>query len=178
MNYRRMFDSMYPGFFSDAVIRSMGEESVFAELVMDLRRFTPEKTAFPCPDNITFGIYDGEIEKLKRTVAQVDEEWVQFFTGRNRAFCAFDGDKIASFCILEDWGRQVDLRVGGPGCVGTIQAYRKRGIGLEMVRLATNLLTEEGFDLSWIHYTHLWHWYEKLGYKTVLKWNCNGLFPV
>ena len=24
----------------------------------------------------------------------------------------------------------------------------------------------------------MWHWYEKLGYQTVLKWNCRGFIPV
>ncbi len=65
--------------------------------------------------------------------------------------------------------------LAGPGCVGTLPQYRKQGIGLEMVRRATLLLKAEGFDLSWIHYTHLERWYGKLGYKTVLRWNREGL---
>lgn len=177
VNYRKMFDSMHPGFFDDAGIKSMSEERLFAELIMDLREFTPKKVPYPCPGDITFGVYHGEIDELKEAVAQVDEEWIQYFGKKNRAFCAFDGDRIAAFCILEDWGNQDGLRIGGPGCVGTIQAYRKKGIGLEMVRRATNIFIEEGFDLSWIHYTHLRHWYEKLGYQTVLKWNCRGFLP-
>ena len=56
----------------------------------------------------------------------------------------------------------------------TIPEYRKKGIGLEMVRRATMLLKEENFDISWIHYTHLRHWYEKLGYLTILEWNSKG----
>ena len=44
-----------------------------------------------------------------------------------------------------------------------------------MVRLATNVLKEDGFDISWVHYTHLEHWYEKLGYHTVLRWNSSGI---
>ena len=69
------------------------------------------------------------------------------------------------------------LNIGGPGCVGTIPEYRRRGIGLEMVRLATEILRNDGFDLSWIHYTHLEHWYMKLGYKPVLKWNSSSILP-
>ena len=178
MNYKRMFDNMFPGFFNDPDIKKIPEEKIYAELIMDLRKFRPKPSSYPCPDNITFGVYDSDIAKLKEAVGQVDEEWIRYFGRKNRAFCAFDGDTVASFCILEGWGMQDALLVGGPGCVGTVQAYRKRGIGLEMVRQATNLLIEEGFNLSWIHYTHLWHWYEKLGYQTVLKWNCRGFIPV
>ena len=168
---------MHPGFFNEPGIKSLPEDRVYAEMIMDLRKFTPKPVPYTCPDNITFEIYYGEIEELRKTVGQVDEEWIRYFTGRNRAFCAFDRGTIASFCILEDWGMQDGLHIGGPGCVGTVPAYRKKGIGLEMVRRATIVLTEESFDISWVHYTHLWHWYEKLGYQTVLKWNCRGFFP-
>ena len=75
---------------------------------------------------------------------------------------------------MDDWGMHDGLRISGPGCVGTVPAYRKKGIGLEMVRRATIMLKEEGFDLSWIHYTHIGPWYEKLGYRTVLRWNGKG----
>ena len=177
MNYKIMFDSMFPGFFNDEGIKNLPEESILAELVMDLRSETPAPLPYPCPDNISFGVYHGKIERLNKAVGRVDEEWIRYFGGKNRAFCAFEKDRIASFCILEDWGIQDGLRVGGPGCVGTVPEYRKRGIGLETVRRATNLLSEERFDLSWIHYTHILHWYEKLGYQTVLSWNCKGIFP-
>ena len=178
VNYRKLFDSMFPGFFNETGIKSMAEKSIYAELVMDLRKAAPKPAAYPCPDSIVFDIFHGEIEKLTEAVGRVDQEWIRYFGGKNRTFCAFEKDTIASFCILEDWGRQGTLRIGGPGCVGTVQKYRKRGIGLEMVRRATNILKDEGFDISWIHYTHLQDWYEKLGYQTVLKWNCKGIFPV
>ena len=44
-----------------------------------------------------------------------------------------------------------------------------------MVRRATARLKEKGFDLSWIHYTHLAAWYERLGYEAVLRWDRDGL---
>ena len=175
MNYAELFDSMHPGFFERTYIKSVPEDRIFAELIMDLRRSAPEPPPYSYPGDITFGEYHGESGKLKETVALVDEEWVQYFNDRNKVFCAFDRDKIASFCILEDWGNLEDLRIGGPGCVGTVPEYRKQGIGLEMVRRATNVLIEADFDISWIHYTHLAHWYEKLGYRTILQWNCKGI---
>ncbi|SDB65108.1 GNAT family N-acetyltransferase [Butyrivibrio sp. INlla16] len=84
-------------------------------------------------------------------------------------------DYVAAFCILSDFGTHDNLKVGGPGCVGTIPKYRKKGIGLEMVRRATNILKKEKYDISWIHYTHIENWYKKLGYETVLKWNADGI---
>ncbi len=177
MNYRRLFDSMHPGFFNEPDIKNIPEDRIFAELIMDLRSAVPEPAPYTCPENIKFGLYHGGTETIRETVSRVDEEWVRYFCGKNRVFCGFDGNTIASFCILEDWGKQDGLRIGGPGCVGTIPEYREKGIGLEMVRLATNILKEEEFDISWIHYTHLAKWYEKLGYQTVLRWNSKGFLP-
>ncbi len=68
------------------------------------------------------------------------------------------------------------LHIGGPGCVGTLSAWRKQGIGLEMVRRATEIFAREGYDVSWIHWTHPEQWYQKLGYRTVLRWNKDGFF--
>ena len=87
--------------------------------------------------------------------------------------------RIASFCIIEDMGTHTldgrAVRIGGPGCVGTVPEYRNRGVGLTMVRNVTRILKEEGFDFSYIHYTGVAPWYRKLGYMTILKWNKNGI---
>ena len=58
---------------------------------------------------------------------------------------------------------------------GTIPAYRKQGIGLKMVQNATAILKEVGYDLSYIHYTAVGHWYARLGYQTILRWNSQGI---
>ena len=177
MDHRRAFENMHPGFFDEPGIRNLPAESIFAELIMDLRRSKPSPAPYPCPADIVFGMYRGEPSGIRDTVGLVDEEWIRYFGGRNRVFCAFYGGTIASFCILEDWGLQEGLRIGGPGCVGTVPAYRGMGIGLELVRRATVILADEGFDISWIHYTGLRHWYEKLGYQTILRWNSKGILP-
>ena len=65
-------------------------------------------------------------------------DWVPYFSPSNRFLCAFAQDKIVSFCILDDMGTYDGFHIGGPGCVGTVPEYRKRGIGLETVRLATD----------------------------------------
>ena len=176
MNYSELFNSLHPDFFKDKSIRSLPKEWIFTELVMDLRVDLPQATASHCPSKITFGEYHGDLAVLHDVVRKVDEGWVQYFNKGCRFYCAFDGEMIVSFCIIDDMGCFQGLHIGGPGCVGTIPEYRRQGIGLEMVRLATEIMRQEGFDISWIHYTHLANWYMKLGYKPVLRWNCDGIF--
>ena len=65
-------------------------------------------------------------------------DWVPYFSRGTRILCAFDTGHIVSFCILDDMGTYDGVHIGGPGCVGTVPEYRKRGIGLETVRLATD----------------------------------------
>ena len=174
MDYRELFNELHPGFFGQQFIREMPEGNVFAELVMDLRTERPEVPAYRPPEGITFGRYSGDPAKLREAVARVDDDWVQYFNENTPVYCAFDGAEIAAFCILSDWGVHGGLRIGGPGCVGTVPSYRGKGIGLEMVRLATELQRGEGCGLSWIHFTHLEKWYSRLGYRTVLRWNHTG----
>ena len=175
-DFPKLFNQMHPDFFSDPDILGLPKDYIFIEMVMDLKNETPAVLPITCPKNISFGIYNGELEKLKNAVALVDNDWVQFFSDKTRVFCAFEENEIAAFCILSDWGNFEGLKIGGPGCVGTIPKYRKQGIGLEMVRQATSILRNENFDLSWIHYTYLEKWYSKVGYHTVLKWNCKGFY--
>ena len=111
MNYRELFDNMHPGFFEEPGIKKIPEDRVFTELIMDLRCKSPNPVPYPFFDKVQFGIYLGELEKIRDTVARVDEEWPQYFTGKNRVFCALDGERIASFCILEDWNMQDGLHI-------------------------------------------------------------------
>ena len=175
MNYAELFDSLHPHFFEQAHILALPPESVFSEQILDLAGFDPDAFRIPVPDAVTFGTAGGADADLRDAVRQVEGNWVQYFTPDQTAFCAFAGRKVVSFCILDDMGRHSGLRIGGPGCVGTVPEYRRRGIGLETVRLATALLRREGFDRSWIHYTQVDRWYEKLGYETVLRWNRGGI---
>lgn len=174
MDYTELFNTLHPDFFSSEKIRSMPKDRVFTELVMDLRGELPD-APLCYPSGITFDEYHGGLEPLHCAVRQVDEDWVQYFNEGDRVFCAFDGEKIAAFCSLDDNGLVNGVHIGGPGCVGTLPEYRKQGIGLEMVRRAAETLRRDGFDFSWIHYTHLADWYMKLGYKPVLRWTGGGI---
>ena len=44
-----------------------------------------------------------------------------------------------------------------------------------MVKNVTRILKEDGYDYSYIHFTGVASWYEKLGYKTSIKWNKHGV---
>lgn len=124
------------------------------------------------PEGISFAFYEGPIEELHKAVAAVEEDWVQYFDGSSRYFCGFSGDKIVSFCIAcydEDCViADGQKRIGSVGCVGTVPKYRKQGIGLYMVALATQELKENGCDRGFIHYTALENWYAKLGYESFM----------
>lgn len=127
----------------------------------------------PAPDGVTFGFYSGDPAPLLAAVSEVEPGWAKYYDGREPAFCGFVGETVVSFCLLSDFGEReilgVKSRVGGTGCVGTLPAYRRRGIGLKMVSLGTLILKERGFDYSYIHDTGVPDWYAKLGYKTIFK---------
>ena len=106
---------------------------------------------------------------------RVDPGWPEIYRPGDSVYCAFDGERIASFCLLEEMGTYDGVRIGGPGCVGTLPEYRRRGIGLKMVQNATALLREAGCDLGYIHFTGVAGWYARLGYRTVLRWSKAGI---
>ncbi len=175
MNYADLFNQMHPGFFDRASIHALPVDDPFAEQVLWLNTFDPHALQIPYPERVTFGVYHGALDVLHDSVRQVDKDWVQYFNEGDTVFCAFDGEKIVSFCNLDDMGHHMGYHIGGPGCVGTIPAYRKQGIGLRMIQLATGIFQKEQYDISYIHYTHVDHWYAKLGYETVVRWNGEGI---
>ncbi|MBR5287164.1 MAG: GNAT family N-acetyltransferase [Clostridia bacterium] len=177
---KSLFEQMHPGYFDQPYIRAMDKGLVYEEMTLDLGAFSCEAVSIPVSGEITFGAYAGDdLRALQESVALVDKGWVQYYGKKDNVFCAFDGERVVSFCLLDDMGvhqlGERTVRVAGPGCVGTIPAYRKRGIGLRMVQLATQILKERGYDISYIHYTGVGPWYAKLGYETLLKWNRDGI---
>lgn len=175
LDYRKLFEAMHPGFFQQAHLASHGPDEVFEEMVLDLSAFSPDQAVLPVPEGISFGLYRGDREKLLQAVKAVDVTWPPFFREDSRVYCAMEQDQIASFCLIEPMGQWQGLCIGGPGCVGTVPAYRRQGIGLKTVQNVTGILQSEGYDLSYIHYTGVAPWYARLGYRTVLKWNRDGI---
>ncbi len=176
--YEELFAQMYPDFFENEYVRNIPEDEVVSEQILRLQEFDPGCYEKDFPENVTFGYFDGDLEELRRDVATVVGHWPQFFTENSRIYCGYVDGRVASFCLVEDFGEHVvngvHCRVGGPGCVGTLAEYRNRGIGLSMIRNVTEILRDEFFDYSYIHYTYEPQWYGLLGYKTVLRWNGSG----
>lgn len=174
-----LFECLHPGFFESESVCTLPEEYVFDEMILDLNDFDIHIYDKKLDSDISFGFYDGSIDELKKEVEKVEKHWVPYFNGKERIFCGYAGGKVASFCIVDDMGTHKieghEVKIGGPGCVGTLPEYRDRGIGLTMVKHVTRILREEGYDYSYIHYTYLAPWYEKLGYKTAIKWGRNGI---
>lgn len=170
---------MHPSFFDSEDIRSMPDEYVFDEMLLSLKEFDIHKYEKTFDGSVSFGYYKGSLSKLKKEIEKVDPQWTRFFDEGDRIYCGYIDGKTASFCIIGDMGTYDigggKIKVGGPGCVGTLPEYRDRGIGLTMVKNATDILKKEGYDYSYIHYTYLAPWYEKLGYKTLIKWNRDGI---
>ena len=177
LDYRALFDHLHPGFFDRPFIRNLEAGQVFREMAMLLADFSLDSVSIPVPGHITFGFCKGGGEALRRAVARVDADWPRYFKDDTPTYCAMAGDQIASFCIMTDWGVFDGLKIGGPGCVGTVPEFRRQGIGLRLVQQATALLKEQGYGLSWIHYTGVGSWYAKLGYQTVLRWDREGILP-
>lgn len=178
-DYEKLLLEMKPGFFERDYVRNIPDGETASEQILRLQSFDAKVYDKKLPANVTFGFYKGDIEELRRLVAQVVDHWPQFFTEESRIYCGYVDGKVASFCILEDGGEHVingvKCRVGEPGCVGTLPAYRDRGIGLTMIRNVTEIFRQELYDFSYIHWTFETQWYAKLGYKTVLRWNNRGV---
>ena len=181
-NYEALFREMHPGFFGREYIRAMDEESIYEEMILRLDEFDPDVYRKTFDSRVSFGLYRGSLDELLTCVGQVVPSWLRLFDEKSRVYCGFVDGKIASFCMIENMGEhRLDGQIfwlGGPGCVGTVPEYRNRGVGLMMVRDVTRILKDEGYDLSYIHYTGVAPWYHKLGYRTVLKWNKYGFLPM
>jgi len=175
VDYTELFCAIHPDFFEREEIRALPQEWVFEEQILDLHTFRAEDFSAECPEYITLGLYAGDVESLHAAVRRVDADWVEYFSPDDAVYCAFDGGRIAAFCLMDDFGEYRGMRIGALGCVGTLPEYRRRGIGRRMVLRATQMLKERGFDLSYIHYTAVGRWYEKIGYRTILKWNSEGI---
>lgn len=174
-----LFNSIHPNFFESSSVRGLSEGQSFDEMFLPLDEFEPSLYEKEFDDSVTFGYFSGDSDEIKAAVEKVDKEWVGFFNEKQRIYCGFIDGQIASFCLVDDMGTYElngkMVRVGGPGCVGTVPCFRNRGIGLTMVKNVTEILKNEGYDISYIHYTGVAGWYGKLGYKTAFCWNKKGI---
>ncbi len=175
-NWQKLFEEMHPDFFGRPYIRDIPESLLYEEMILDLHALR-DIPPVPVPEGVEYREVTAAIPGLSEAIRSVEPDWVPIYRPDSRVFCGLAGEQIASFCMISGMGTHAGLRIGGPGCVGTVPEFRRQGIGLEMVRQVTLILKKEGCDLSWIHYTGVAPWYAKLGYQTVLRWNCHGFLP-
>ncbi len=177
--YIELFNSVNPDFFEKEYIKKLPDNAIFDEMILPLNEFEPSKYEHSFENDISFGYYNESFDDLLKAVARVEKGWTEIFKEDTRVFCGYIGGELASFCIVEDMGMHCisgnTLKIGGPGCVGTLPEHRNKGIGLTMVKLVTQILKDEGYDQSYIHFTGVASWYEKLGYRKILSWNRNGI---
>jgi GNAT superfamily N-acetyltransferase len=174
-----LLEGIHPNFFQGENIRNLGEECVFEEMIMPLEHFDADKYNKKLDGTVSFGYYNGEVNELLEAVKKVIPDWVEYYRQETNVYCGYINGNVASFCIVEDMGTHNisgrKIKVGGPGCVGTLPEYRDKGIGLTMVQNVTGILKDRGYDYSYIHYTGVAPWYGKLGYKTLFRWNKYGI---
>ena len=141
-------------------------------MTQQLRDFIISDYDFRSYDNVHYDWYRGDEQKLLDAVADVAGDWVQYFRGNKNIYCGFCGDEVACFCIIDNNMECMlsdgENTVGAVGCVGTVHKFRKRGIGIKMVALATDILKNRGAEQCFIHYTGVADWYAKIGYKTFM----------
>lgn len=142
------------------------------EMLMDLKQFNIEDYRFHGHDIAEYGWFDGQIHEIHEAVASVEESWVQYFNNPKNIYVGRVDGEIASFCLVDtncqNYLTDVYGKVGMPGCVGAVPKYRNKGVALEMVAKVTQYLKEQDMDISFIFFTGVARWYEKIGYESFL----------
>jgi len=163
------------GFFEKQGFVSVGSCD---EMLLKLENFQMNKLALHGSDIAKYSWFGGDAEELKNAVSLVDESWTQYFTNSENVYVAVVNDEIAAFCQVDtdcqNYLTDKYSKVGMIGCVGTVPKFRNKGIALEMVAKATEYLKIQGMEVSFIYFTGVAGWYEKIGYKTFLT-ECFGL---
>lgn len=181
-NPNDFFSFQKPDFFSQPYIQNIQSLKIFDEMILDLKSFSKDSLKLYTPPEIKFRLFSKKdsFEELLTSVSKVVPHWVDFFKKDSieNIYCAFSNEQIVSFCLLEEFKYFSGQKIAGPGCVGTTPEFRRKNIGLKLVQNATSILKERNFDLSYIHWTGVPYWYAKLGYKTFLRWNKNGILEI
>lgn len=189
----RLFNHMRPDFFTREEVRSIPKDDIRTEMALALTEgkeagvegAASAQTESACAgtgasalEGVRFGYYQGRMDRLHEAVRKVEPDWVQWFGEEAVCYCGLAGERIVSFCLVIDYGTHVfggkRASFAGPGCVGTVPEYRRRGIGERMVMNVTQILREKGYDYSYIHDTGVADWYGKMGYRPLVRWNGSG----
>jgi ribosomal protein S18 acetylase RimI-like enzyme len=113
---------------------------------------------------------DDEIAAVKIAGDEIDG-WGDISASSERCLVAIDkksGEIAGALVIDEDNPYNSSLpNVGGFGCVGVCERYRKHGLGMRLCKEALKILSEMKIKRCFIGYTDLDSWYGKLGAKTI-----------
>jgi GNAT superfamily N-acetyltransferase len=150
-----------------------------ADMSMALSSFDMT-SLIPPPAGIIFGYaVMSDAGQLTEAVASVIPSWLPYFREMTNVFTAKQNGQIIGFELLTlDSGRTPltegitydrNVRTGEIGCVGVIPSKRGFGVGLNMVARGTLELIKQNCEVGFIGYTHLEHWYAKLGYRTCVN---------
>ena len=162
-------DKASVGFFEKKGFSSVGGCD---EMLLRLDTYNFDESKFHGHLCAEYDWYNGDIDTILKAVAEVEENWVQYFDATSRIYTATVNGEVASFCLVttdaSNYLTDAYGHVGMPGCVGTVPRFRNRGIAIEMVARATQYLKDSGMDISFIFFTGVADWYKKLGYETFL----------
>ena len=162
-------DKAAEGFFEKKGFRCTGSCD---ELMLRLDGYTFDESSFRGHECAEYGWYSGSMDKLYKAVSEVNESRTKFFVGHEHIFTATVGGETASFCLVDtdvtNYLSDNFVRVGTPGCVGTVPKFRDRGIAIEMIARVTQYLKDCGMDISFIYFTGIADRYKKLGYEAFM----------
>ena len=143
------------------------------EMFLNLEDFQMDQLELHGSDTAEYGWFNGNIEDIKTAVSLVDESWTQYFSDPEKIYVAKVNGEVASFCLVDincqNYLTDKYGKIGMPGCVGTVPRFRDKGIALEMVARVTDYLKSQGMNISFIYFTGVSKWYEKIGYRTFLS---------
>jgi ribosomal protein S18 acetylase RimI-like enzyme len=116
---------------------------------------------------------DDEIAAVKIAGDEIDG-WGDVYASSERCLVAYEknsGEIAGAIVIDEDNFYNISLPgVGGFGCVGVCERYRKIGLGMRLCKEALKILSELKVSKCFIGYTDLDSWYGKLGAKSIAKY--------
>ena len=73
-----------------------GNDGMFVEMALDLHEYQEK---LPSVRDVSFGIYSGDLERIRQIVEKVDKKWCKYFTDNTTIFCGFINKEPVSLCI-------------------------------------------------------------------------------
>jgi ribosomal protein S18 acetylase RimI-like enzyme len=154
--------------------RGYEKDWISCDMIVDLHTFK-RRTELECPDTENVIRRRGEDEADVRKARECGERlgWGEVFSGAPYLIVAeCDGQIIGGVAVDEGCLFPVSLpETGSFGCLGVLEQYRDKGIGMKLCQEALCVLRDSGRSACHIGYTWLDWWYEKTGaHKYMSYW--------